>query len=791
MSLKLLLILMSSVVISALDTFPQSRIEFNNRDLFLSGSNVAWVSFAGDIGPGTTNFTRFGEIFAELKNDGGNSFRLWLHTDGTQTPQFNANGLVIGPGANAIEDLEQILDLAWQNEIGLLLCLWSHDMMNTRYSSQILDRNEMLLTDTSAMRVYINNALIPMVEAVQGHPALIAWEIFNEPEGFTEIGNWGSTRHVTEYDVQRFVNLTAGAIHRTDPLAQVTNGTWGLQALTDIPTAVLAKGDFLSSLTDEQKRIMEKQVKAKYGRELSAEQIIEEFYPANVNNYNYYSDERLIEAGGDPDGTLDFYTVHYYSWAGTQLSPFHHPYSFWNLNKPLAIAEFYMQDAFDVRYKDFYPRLYNTGYAGAMSWQWWGDTEANDDAKNNNHARTTAALQYMFNNYPNDIVVNPKTGTIYSFQATPDTIEVGDFAQLKWVTSIGSTPLLNNAPVADVDSLTVSPDATTIYSLVTNNEVAETSFVKVEVLFSGTILSFTTLPGVVGAGEQAMLKWETTNGSTVRLDNNPVGEDDSVLATVNSTTSFTLIAEGVTTDTAVVMVTVKDANSVNRALNRLVTVTSGIEEHDNPQYMVDGIFSTYWQSENQPEGQIINMDLAFTYVIERIVLKWAADYATNYRIGSSTNGVNFHLVFQETNATGGIKTIQSLSDTMRYLRIFLDQSSDENGYALRELELYGANIITDVDNDNLIIRDYKLEQNYPNPFNPTTKLRFRIADFGLVSLKVFDVLGNEVATLVNEEKPAGTYEVIFSAEGKLASGVYIYTITVNGFLTSRKMILLK
>jgi hypothetical protein len=779
---------MLSLVIS-LDLFPQSRIRYNNQDLFLSGSNVAWIDFAGDIGPGNTNLTRFGEIFEELKNDGGNSFRLWLHTDGTRTPEFDGSGLVVGPGANAVEDLEQILDLAWAHEVGLLLCLWSHDMMNTRYSDQILDRNELLLTDTSAMREYINNALLPMVEAVKGHPAILAWEIFNEPEGFTEIGNWGSTRHVTEYDVQRFCNLTAGAIHRADPSIQVTNGTWGLQALTDVPTTVLAKGDFLSSLTDEQKQTIEGQFKAKYGRQLSAEQIIEEFYPGDINNYNYYSDERLIAAGGDPDGTLDFYTVHYYSWAGTALSPFHHPYSFWNLTKPLAIAEFYMEDAFGVRYQDLYSQLYNTGYAGAMSWQWWGDTQVNDGAKNWDHTRTTKALQYMFNNYPNDIVVNPKTGTIYSFQAAPDTIEVGDFAQLKWVTSIGSTPLLDNSPVQDVDSLTVSPTTTTTYSLVTNNEVAETSFVKIEVLFSGTVLSFTTLPGVVAAGEQALLKWETTNGSTVRLDNNPVGEDDSMLVVVNSTTTFTLIADGVTTDTAVVVVTVDEVNSVNRALNRPVTASTGIEDHDSPQYMVDGIFGTYWQSESQPEVQTVNMDLVFTYVINRIVLKWGTDYAVNYRIGSSTNGVNFHLLAQETNAAGGIKTYQNLSDTMRYLRIFLDASSDDRGYALREVELYGG-IITDVDDDNLVIHDYKLEQNYPNPFNPTTNFEYRIADFGLVVLKVFDVLGNEIATLVNEEKSAGTYQVNFSAK-ELSSGIYFYQLTAGNFIETKKMILLK
>jgi xylan 1,4-beta-xylosidase len=86
--------------------------------------------------------------------------------------------------------------------------------------------------------------------------------------------------------------------------------------------------------------------------------------------------------------------------------------------------------------------------------------------------------------------------------------------------------------------------------------------------------------------------------------------------------------------------------------------------------------------------------------------------------------------------------------------------------------------------------NYTLNQNYPNPFNPTTNFEFRTADFGLVSLIVFDVLGNEVATLVNEQKPAGTYKVIFDASN-LSSGVYFYRIQAGNFSDSKKLILLR
>ncbi len=66
---------------------------------------------------------------------------------------------------------------------------------------------------------------------------------------------------------------------------------------------------------------------------------------------------------------------------------------------------------------------------------------------------------------------------------------------------------------------------------------------------------------------------------------------------------------------------------------------------------------------------------------------------------------------------------------------------------------------------------FQLEQNYPNPFNPSTSLKYTVSSPQSVLLKVYDVLGNEVATLVNEEKPAGTYEVEFNANG-LTSGIY-------------------
>lgn len=85
---------------------------------------------------------------------------------------------------------------------------------------------------------------------------------------------------------------------------------------------------------------------------------------------------------------------------------------------------------------------------------------------------------------------------------------------------------------------------------------------------------------------------------------------------------------------------------------------------------------------------------------------------------------------------------------------------------------------------------FELGNNYPNPFNPTTTIKYQLPKDGFVSLKVYDMLSREVANLVNENKKAGYYEINFDAH-KLASGVYIYTLRVNDFVQSKKMILMK
>jgi len=103
---------------------------------------------------------------------------------------------------------------------------------------------------------------------------------------------------------------------------------------------------------------------------------------------------------------------------------------------------------------------------------------------------------------------------------------------------------------------------------------------------------------------------------------------------------------------------------------------------------------------------------------------------------------------------------------------------------------FDDNILPVEDEINLIVDEFKLFQNYPNPFNPSTIISYQISERQLVTLKVYDILGNKIAVLVNEEKPVGSYEVEFNASS-FPSGVYFYQLKAGSFIQTNKMILIK
>ena len=114
------------------------------------------------------------------------------------------------------------------------------------------------------------------------------------------------------------------------------------------------------------------------------------------------------------------------------------------------------------------------------------------------------------------------------------------------------------------------------------------------------------------------------------------------------------------------------------------------------------------------------------------------------------------------------------------------------GPALSVIEDFEDSTITDVKDEFAIPISYSLSQNYPNPFNPSTTITFQLSKSSFVTLKVFDVLGREVATLVNEEKSIGEHSIQFNAS-HLSSGMYVYQINIGHgqFVQTKKMMLMK
>jgi hypothetical protein len=144
--------------------------------------------------------------------------------------------------------------------------------------------------------------------------------------------------------------------------------------------------------------------------------------------------------------------------------------------------------------------------------------------------------------------------------------------------------------------------------------------------------------------------------------------------------------------------------------------------------------------------------------------------------GTNTLLVKFHAMMADTTTGAVIKIYNNdLSQPLVQIPITVEM-----------LESF----VTSVDNNQFTPGKFSMEQNYPNPFNPSTTIKYQIPVASNVSIKIYDILGSEVATLIDEFKAAGVYEVNFDAS-KLSSGVYLYKIQAGSFVQTKKMILMK
>ena len=326
-------------------TISGTDILYNGKKIFFSGTNLAWSDYNSDVGDSPLNENAWRKAVEGTRAAGGNAIRWWLFNNMSQSPTINeTTHLVTGLKENTIANMKKALDIAEEYGVMVSMCLFSHNLMEPNqwglYNEKLdIEANKKLFTDegTSA---FINNVLIPVVKAIGNHNALMTWEVFNEPEGMTNVG-W-TTEKLEKATLQKFTNKIAAAIHTENPELLVSTGS------------------------------------------------------VNIQYQKWWNDSELIAAGGESNGTLDFFQTHYYPYyQADAVSPFVNTATQMQTTygydaKPMIIGEFpasgwagatytaSMAAKTEITAEQAYRNAFDGGYAGALAWQYIGDkTEAN------------------------------------------------------------------------------------------------------------------------------------------------------------------------------------------------------------------------------------------------------------------------------------------------------------------------------------------------------------------------------------------------------------------------------
>ena len=326
-------------------TVSGTDLMYNGKKIFFSGTNLAWSDYNSDVGDSPLNENAWRKAVEGTRAAGGNAIRWWLFNNMSQSPEIDqSTHLVSGLKANTIANMKKALDIAEEYGVMVSMCLFSHNLMEPNqwglYSEKLdITANEKLFEDEGTT-AFITNVLNPVVKAIGNHKALMTWEVFNEPEGMTSVG-W-TTKKLDKAVLQKFTNKIAAAIHTANPELLVSTGS------------------------------------------------------VNIQYQSWWNDSELIAAGGEANGTLDFFQTHYYPYyQNDAVSPFVNTAAqmattYKYDNKPMIIGEFpasgwkggtytaSMAAKTQISTEECYRKAFDGGYAGALAWQYIGDkTESN------------------------------------------------------------------------------------------------------------------------------------------------------------------------------------------------------------------------------------------------------------------------------------------------------------------------------------------------------------------------------------------------------------------------------
>ena len=291
--------------------------------------------------------------------------------------------------------------------------------------------------------------------------------------------------------------------------------------------------------------------------------------------------------------------------------------------------------------------------------------------------------------------------------------------------------------------------------------------------------------GSIPAGGMALINANKGPNGVNLWTANAVGSYD-VEATVDPDNTVDECVEN--NNTAATQLTVYPSPPVNLALNKSVSVSSVEASGFEGSKAVDGDMGTRWSSAFS-DPQFILVDLGAVFHIDDVTLFWETAYAKEYYIKVSKDSSSWVSVSHQTNGAGGIEKINVSLDA-RWVQMLGIQRATQWGYSIYELQVHGS-VATSVEQYSNVPCEFTLSANYPNPFNPTTTVEFTVKTCGRATLRVFNVLGQEVATLFDGIASAGKrYRTVFDASG-LPSGAYVVRLESGNEYRCQRMVLLK